>query len=309
MQERTRGELKFFLQKNKVQDDEGFIAWLRRFGEKLSEESLRGELGERLRHLERSDIGVVSREAGKIIRKWEETGRVDREDNETREQAADVTFLPDSSQHSEDLTVIGPINTKVNIVELLEPINQKSPDERKQLWQHNLEFANRILESDPRQTFALSLRGYILGQIGRYKEAIADYNKIIKINPESEDAYNNRGLTLKEIGKYEEVIRDYNTAIKINPKSEDAYKNRGLLLGQMERYEEAFADYNTALKIQPNDHIAYNGRANTLHEMKRYEEAIRDYDRALCKNSAKPMNLANVSPNIISRKSNKISPP
>jgi len=48
------------------------------------------------------------------------------------------------------------------------------------------------------------------------------------VNPDYADAYNNRGNAYSRLGKYQQAIEDYNKAIRLKPDYADAYHNRGL---------------------------------------------------------------------------------
>ncbi|MEA5467897.1 CHAT domain-containing tetratricopeptide repeat protein [Spirulina sp. 06S082] len=247
---RTRGELKFFIAKNKVRDEELTI-WLQGFARELQEESRTAELRERLKHLGRLDIGRVSREAGRIVREWEES-----RGNVSEGLEGLVQVIPEGQSNP--------------------PVTVPNPPENPQTAS-NLETPQDI---NP-EAVTLYNRGRDLYNAGDIQGALSCFEQAIEIQPNFHNAYNGRGTALNEMGRYEEAIADYNKAIEIQPNYHDAYNNRGLALKDMGRYEEAIADFNKALEIQPNYHLAYNGRGYALKNMGRYEEAIADYDRAL----------------------------
>ena len=63
----------------------------------------------------------------------------------------------------------------------------------------------------------------------------------IQINPNFAEPYHNRGLTKSNLGKYEEAIEDFDKAIQIKPKEATAYYNRGNAKDSLGKYEEAIA--------------------------------------------------------------------
>ena len=56
-------------------------------------------------------------------------------------------------------------------------------------------------------------------------------------------AYNNRGIAYGDLGKYEQAIRDYNKAIELDPQYANTYYNRGILYQTLDKITEAEADF------------------------------------------------------------------
>ena len=53
------------------------------------------------------------------------------------------------------------------------------------------------------------------------------------------------------MGRYEEAIADYDTTLEINPKLANAYINRATAYSHLEEYEKAIADYEKGLALDP----------------------------------------------------------
>ena len=51
----------------------------------------------------------------------------------------------------------------------------------------------------------------------------------LKIDSELVSAYTNRGTAKRELGKYHEAILDYDKAIELDPQLAQAYYNRGIV--------------------------------------------------------------------------------
>ncbi len=127
-------------------------------------------------------------------------------------------------------------------------------------------------------------RGNENANLGKYKEAIENYDKAIELNPKYADAYNNRGNAKLHSGKNEEAIEDYNKAIELDPQY-DTYYNRGNAKLHSGKNEEAIEDYNKAIELNPKYAKAYNNRGFTKSDLGDFKEAIEDYDKAIKLNS------------------------
>jgi len=80
-------------------------------------------------------------------------------------------------------------------------------------------------------------RGKNKANVGKYKDAIYEFNRAIEADKNFAKAYNSRGVVKEMIGDFRGAIKDYTSAIEIEPGFYLAYYNRGLVkifLGQIE---------------------------------------------------------------------------
>jgi len=136
-------------------------------------------------------------------------------------------------------------------------------------------------KDNPEAAYALYDRGVAKAKLGRYEDAIADYDRAIELKPDYAKAFNNRGSSKDKLMRYEEAIADFDRAIELKPDFAEAFYNRGVVKGKLKRYEEAIADYDDAIRLNPNFAEAFNNRGVAKDELEQYEEAIADYDRAI----------------------------
>jgi tetratricopeptide (TPR) repeat protein len=125
------------------------------------------------------------------------------------------------------------------------------------------------------------IRGSCYRDQGRLDEALTDYGFALQITPDYAQVYNDRGNTYSALGRYEEALADYNHALSLDPKLVQAYSNRGATYNELGRYEEALADFTRALQIAPHNALAYNNRGNSYCSLNRHEEALADLNEAL----------------------------
>ncbi|MHA7840923.1 MAG: tetratricopeptide repeat protein, partial [Gammaproteobacteria bacterium] len=145
---------------------------------------------------------------------------------------------------------------------------------------------DEALRLNPAKAEAYHNRGYAKRQLGRYTEAIADYDEALRLNPAYAGAYFDRGFAKGQLGRYAEALVDYDEALRLNPANAVAYHNRGFAKDSLGRYADALVDYDESLRLNPASAVAYHNRGVAKRQLGRYEEAIADYDEALRLNPA-----------------------
>ncbi len=125
------------------------------------------------------------------------------------------------------------------------------------------------------------IRGYVNGELGDYKGAIAAYTQAIRLKPDFALAYYGRGNAKGRLGQHFAAIADFDTAIRLKPDDADAYNNRGNAKGRLGQHFAAISDYDTAIRLKPDYAAAYNNRGNAKGRLGQHFAAIADYDTAI----------------------------
>lgn len=85
---------------------------------------------------------------------------------------------------------------------LIEPLT----DEQRTKLTHSLEVslnaAQKLIDTDAENVNALSQRGDALFFLGRFDEAVADYDQMVKLDPKLDDSHWRRGIALFYAGRY-----------------------------------------------------------------------------------------------------------
>jgi len=84
---------------------------------------------------------------------------------------------------------------------------------------------------------------------GRYADALMRYSSAIAIHEGHFRSYYMRGVTYQDLGKHKEALADYNNSIKFGPKWAPAWQNRAALLYQYKDYKQALADATRAYEL------------------------------------------------------------
>ena len=108
---------------------------------------------------------------------------------------------------------------------------------------HCAEYATRALALAPANAEVLANRGAALRQLGRYDEALADYDRALAIAPGSAEAHNNRGVTLAALARWREARECYDRALQLAPGFDRARFNRALARLTLGDLAGGFADH------------------------------------------------------------------
>ena len=138
-------------------------------------------------------------------------------------------------------------------------------------------------QKEAKEDFAMAslCKGISKAELGKYEEAIEDYDEAIRLNPNFAGAYYNRGIAKGDLGDYTGAIADHDEAIRLNPDDAEAYFYRGNALRNLNSYTGAIVDYDHAIRLNQDFEEAYFYRGITKGDLEDYTGAIADYDEAI----------------------------
>ena len=148
-------------------------------------------------------------------------------------------------------------------------------------WRSDSDLFNHSLETTTGNCVLYANRGVAYAKLGKYKQAIADFDKVLEIDPVSARIYYERGLAQAMLGNYMQAINDYDSSIRINPRFAMAYSNRGSAYTSIGNRKKAILDYDKALQLNPQLASAYYNRGNAYVALGRIKDAIADFDSAI----------------------------
>ena len=131
------------------------------------------------------------------------------------------------------------------------------------------------------KAIALGNRGAAYKLMGRYDQAIADFDIAIGLDPKNPQYWCQRGDLRAKKQLYAEAIADYTAALDKVPNYVWAFRGRGQAYLGQGNAKLALADINEALRAKPDDFnlMLLRGRANSQGQ--NYEAAIADFSQAL----------------------------
>ncbi|MBS0208102.1 MAG: tetratricopeptide repeat protein [Planctomycetes bacterium] len=108
---------------------------------------------------------------------------------------------------------------------------------------------------------AYQYRGEIRLRLGKYDEAIADFNDAVLLDANNSSTYRSRGYAWKGKGDLDNAIADFNKCLRLAPADAWAFGSRANVWRSKHKYAEAIADYSEAQRLDPESPYAYNSLA------------------------------------------------
>jgi tetratricopeptide (TPR) repeat protein len=245
-----------------------WVAWLRRFGERvLASSAPNDELARRLVLLGEmtfsipslQEIGEVAYDIGSQLLSREPSGVIWEYDGPDADRASAPPPLAPPYQGEEQ--------------------NQQEAAEVETI---TLDELFMRLQQDP------SLLQLISQQLGIetndpqviIQEVINQLNATNQTTIDEAVSWFNQGNQQNEAGDFEGAIASYDRALEIKPDLYEAWFNQGNAFSNLGQFEEALISYDKVIEINPDLHEAWHNRANALRNLGRLDEARASLDKA-----------------------------
>jgi Flp pilus assembly protein TadD len=173
----------------------------------------------------------------------------------------------------------------------------RAPVHQEYLQQHPGLMEGTKAAPDPSDEAAQHLeRAFALEDDDEYDKALRECDTAIRLDPTLADAHNLRGVILEELGREREAVLAYREALRLDPGFDAAQENlqvveaelqagphleRAFALEDEDKYEEALEECDAAIRLDPDLADAHNLRGVILEELGREEEAVLAYREAL----------------------------
>lgn len=133
------------------------------------------------------------------------------------------------------------------------------------------------LNNNPDPALALHSRASLLCDLGRYDEAMKDYDEIISVEPGNVEAYYRRGLLYLENNKREEAEADFLTSEEIDADNLFTKLSRALLFKLDDNWDEAEKVYTDIINSEERVLSTYYlNRAECYVNTERFGKAAAD---------------------------------
>jgi tetratricopeptide (TPR) repeat protein len=124
-------------------------------------------------------------------------------------------------------------------------------------------------------------RGIANFNLGNRYQAMEDFNKALKLRPDLKEAKYFKGKMLGENGKFDEAIDILTDVIEHDPDDLGALIHRGLFYKKKNDYIEALSDYDAVIKFEIEIAEVYHNRGNIRVMINDLKGALEDFDEAL----------------------------
>lgn len=119
-----------------------------------------------------------------------------------------------------------------------------------------LQYYDRALSIDEYSDEALYAKGFLLQQLGRYKDALSLYLRTKEVNAGHRFSYYNSAVIYGLFKDYEEALRWLDDLIAIDENFAKAYHYRAFVNEQLGRMNDAIGDYRKTLELDPKNQDA-----------------------------------------------------
>ena len=107
-----------------------------------------------------------------------------------------------------------------------------------------------VLGINPTHNLSWNNIGVALICLGKYQDALPNFDKAINIEPNYKEAYHNRGLALMETGQLQKALKDLSKSIELDDTYWSAYRHRSILYQMLKKPNESFQDYLSAKNLE-----------------------------------------------------------
>ena len=172
-------------------------------------------------------------------------------------------------------------------------------------------YALRLLERAaaiaPDDSFGHYRCGFELQRLGRFEEAIQEYQQALRLKPDHFDSYRGAAQCLSSLRRFGQAAEmfanaflqgtDFGTTVEsqIATARSDTYSDWAFALSEDRKFDESLEKSRLALEADPKSYWSYFRKAYTLTDMGRHEAAVAEYEKAVAIEKDKPYAHHNIS--------------
>ena len=151
---------------------------------------------------------------------------------------------------------------------------------RNLVWQDEFTLWTDVARKSPGKTRPHNNLGDVYFRMGRYGEAIEEFEKARGLKPDVKTFFN-LGSAYYKVGRYEEAEAELKTAIGLKPDFADAHYNLASTLRALGRMDEAVSELEKTVTFQPDKWRARYNLALAYQSMGRLSDAKREFEAVI----------------------------
>ena len=132
----------------------------------------------------------------------------------------------------------------------------------------------RALEIDPDLAEGYAALGGLMGQLGRYDEALVSLERAIELNPSYSSAYNWLGVNFNSMTRFNDARSAFRRGLEIDPLSAVLRANLNYNLIVTGKVEESCRSFVRLTETHPDAPLGYSGLARCKSAQGRLDEAL-----------------------------------
>lgn len=115
---------------------------------------------------------------------------------------------------------------------------------------------------------------------GELTSAVSCLDQLLSLDPNHKEALSYRGHICRELGRFEDDFNSWDRYVSLDSTNAFGWFNRAFPLWMLKRYGEAADSYRRASRLAPNDSLIMMGYGRFLMETGDYEGAKEQFERA-----------------------------
>ena len=116
-----------------------------------------------------------------------------------------------------------------------------------------LELATQAVRGEPSNPTNFFVRAQILGLLGKGEEAVTNYSATLRLDVLFANAYQSRGNEQFKLGRFKEAIDDFDRYLAVVPRQEPYHWQRGIAYYEAKRFEDGRKQFESHQTVNPND--------------------------------------------------------
>ncbi len=139
------------------------------------------------------------------------------------------------------------------------------------------------------------IRGTILSNLQKYREAIEEYSKAINQGQDLEEVYSNIAFEYENLEQFDKAIDFLTKVLDINPDNEAALNEIGICFEMSNKSDKSIEYFDRFIDKHPYSRSAWFNLAIAYNSIGKNEKAINAYDYSLAIDENQPSALFNIA--------------